>query len=160
MPLPKLHLTAPEDNYSFQDGESVLRAQVGAGPSRSRLDMLGAPIMLSVTLVLDGTGYQYWRAFYRSQIAEGSLPFIMDLIIDRPELEEHEVKLIPGSSGLGARRGEAYQVPLQLEVRMPVIDADYDAELVALYAIYGDDSAQILGLLAALVNVDLAGALS
>lgn len=160
MPLPKLNAEGlAEEGYGFEDGLSVLRAKLSAGPSRTRLDMIGAPIELSAVLYLDPGQYQYWRSFFRSTIKEGSLPFRMDLIVDSPDPVEHEVKLVPGSTGLGSRRGNVYQVPLRLEVKPDLASAEYDDAIVMLYSNYGDGAEDILNRLAQLVNVEMPAAL-
>ena len=159
MPLPKLMLDIPEEGYSFQDAESVLRAKLGAGPSRQRLDMLGAPVEVEIGLILTATAFQYWRAFYRTTIAEGALPFLIDLLIDGPDLTECEARIIPGTSGLGRRSGDAHFVSMRLEVKMAATDSAFDAALVALFGAYGDDAPAFLNLLAELVNSDFPAAL-
>lgn len=156
MPLPKLNLTPAQDGYAVADADDqVLRAKVSAGPSRTRLDMLGAPSDVAVTFHLTDAEYQYWRAFFRSTIGYGSLPFLMDLLLDQPDLTEHEVKIVPGSTRLSGQRGLLYVVQARLEVKPSMEDADLDEAIAMLFAEYGDDAPNILALLEKLVNVDL-----
>lgn len=158
MPLPKLNLVPSQDGYSVSDADdAVLRAKVSAGPSRMRLDMLGAPSEVNVTFHLDAGDYLYWRAFFRTVLVEGSLPFLIDLLLDYPDLVEHEAKIVPGSTRLSGTRGLLYVVQARLEVKPMPMDADYDLALAMLVANYGDtDSASlILSSLEHLVNVDL-----
>lgn len=158
MPLPKLMLTPAQDGYAVSDADdTVLRAKVSAGPSRMRLDMLGAPSDVNITLHLDGGQYQYWRAFFRTTLVEGSLPFRIDLLLDYPDLVEHEAKIVPGSTRLSGTRGLLYVVQARLEVKAIPMDAAYDSALVMLVTAYGDTAAAalILASLEHLVNVDL-----
>lgn len=155
MPLPKLNILPAQDGYSAEDADdSVLRAKVSAGPSRTRLDMLGAPASVSAVLQLHYDEYQYWRAFYRSVIAEGSLPFLMDLLLDRPETQEHEVKLADAPR-LSGQKGLLYVVQLRLEVKPNPVDTEADFAITMLYMEYGLDASTILVDLEHLVNVDL-----
>lgn len=152
MPLSKLNLTTPQEGYSVEDGEAVLRAKLSGGPGRQRLDMLGAASIVDVTLVLTSDEYRYWRAFFRSAIVEGSLPFLIDLVIDTADISEYQVQIIPGTTKLGSVQGDAHFVPMQLEVMMPVADAAYDIALVLLYELYGQDAGPVLDLLEYIVN--------
>lgn len=159
MPLPKLNITIPQEGYAFQEPEHVLRAKLGTGPSRMRLDMLGAPIEVDVTMVLDPGQYQYWRAFYRASILLGSLPFLADLLIDTPELQERECRIIPGTHQLTGVRGDAHMVSMRLEVKVPVEALEAEAAIAMLYGFYGEGSLDLLNRLAQLVNSDLPEAL-
>lgn len=155
MPLPKLLIVPARDGYSADDADdAVLRAKVSAGPARTRLDMLGAVSDVAATLHLDPGEYQYWRAFFRGPIAEGSLPFLMDLLLDLPELTEHEVKLA-SAPRLSGQRGLLHVVQLRLEVKPLSADPDADAAVVMLFTFYGEGAGDILASLAHLVNVDL-----
>jgi len=156
MPLPKLNLTPAQDGYSVTDpDDAVLRAKVSAGPSRTRLDMLGATSTVAVAFHLTDAEYQYWRAFFRGVIGYGSQPFLMDLLMDQPDVTEHEVKIVPGSTRLTGQRGLLYVVVATLEVKPNTEDADMDAAIAMLYAEYGEDAPNILADLEKLVNVDL-----
>lgn len=156
MPLPKLSLSPDQAGYTTADADdAVLRAKVSAGPARQRLDMLGAPSMVGVGFSLNRNQFQYWRSFFRTTIAEGSLPFLIDLILDQPDPVEHEARIIPGSVRLSALSGLRYSVAVTMEVKPVGQDSDFDATLVWLYEAYGDDISLTLAALAALVNEHL-----
>lgn len=155
MPLPKLTLLPSQEGYSVEIGDAVLRARPGSGQSRQRLDMLGAPHIVSVSFALDRLRHAYWRAFFRTTIVEGSLPFLIDLIIDGGTLAEYEAKIVPGSVAMSGVRGLTHFVQAQLEVKATVADALADAGLVTMFEIYDADASAILDLLAHLVLVDL-----
>lgn len=160
MTLPKLNLDVPQEGYSFDDGDGVLRAKLSSGPSRMRLDMLDAPIEAEVTLVLGPVEYQYWRAFYRLTIVRGSLPFLLDLITDTASVTEHNVKIIPGTMRTSIQ-GDAHIVQFRLEVLLnPESDLADEEAIVMLFDLYGDDAANILNLLAQLVNFQIPDNLS
>jgi len=154
MTLPKLNIDIPQVGYSIDDGESVLRAKLSSGPSRLRLDMLDAPIGAQVNMVLSPAQYQYWRAFYRTIIEHGVLPFLLDLVVDSAIATAHEVKIVPGSLRTGVQ-GDAHIVQMALEVTLNPYDPDTDAAFVAIYDSFGDNASEVLGALEHLVNFDL-----
>lgn len=158
MPLPRLNIEVPQEGYSFTDGEAVLRAKLSAGASRMRLDQLDAPMEGQCTLMLDPVDYQYWRSFYRTLIQRGSLPFLMGLVIDGPDVEDREVRIIPGSMSTSVQ-GTAHVVQFGLEIRAASASAE-DASLIMLYDVYGNFAELFLNKLAKLVNSDLPRSLS
>lgn len=160
MALHKFALLPSKPGYSVGDSaDAVLRAKVGAGPSRQRLDFPRAPHQVTVSFSLDSAQYDYWRAFWSTGIEYGSLPFLIDLIIDAEDLAEYEAKFVPGSVSLSDVSGLRYQVDAILEVKPNVRDREYDETLVMLYDIYGEDVPIILNMLEKLVNVDLPNAI-
>lgn len=156
MALPKLYLLVPQEGYSLDDGDAVLRAKVSSGPSRMRLDMLDAPMAVAVALVLEPQEFNYWRAFHRTTIARGSLPFLMDLMIDSPDVAEYQVQIVPGSVKTGVQ-GTAHLVQMELEVSMSETPptADYDTAIVMLQGLYGARAPNVLLSLEKLANHDL-----
>jgi hypothetical protein len=159
MPLPKLNLDVPQEGYSFDDGDGVLRAKLSSGSSRQRLDMIDAPIEADVTLMLGPAEYQYWRVFHRYTLVRGTLPFLLDLVVDSSATTEHEVKIIPGTMQTGVQ-GEAHIIQFRLEVLLSDDDEESAEAILMLYALYGDQAAGILEALAQLVNVQMPDALA
>lgn len=153
MPLPKLRLIPARDGYQFAyPGDDIRRAKPGSGPSRQRLDMLGAPMIVGVTFRMNAADYQYWIAFSRSTLSERSLPFLIDLIVDTPDLQEYEARIIPGTVQGGPPSGFRYVVQMQLEVKQKPVDPDISDTLVWLYEAYGDGAWEVLYELEQLVN--------
>lgn len=156
MPLPKLYLSVPQEGYSFDDGDAVLRAKVSSGPSRLRLDMLDAPMSVAVQLVLEPQEFNYWQAFRRTTLKHGSMPFLIDLVIDSSDVEEYQAQIVPGSIKTGIQ-GTAHLVQMELEVLMSETPptADYDTSIVMLQGLYGVRVPNVLNLLEKLANYDL-----
>jgi hypothetical protein len=153
--LPKLQLEPAQDGYSADDGPAVLSAQPSKGPMRLRLDQPNAPPVVNVTFRLNPVQFAYWRAFLRTTIAKGSLPFTIDLLIDSPIPQEYEARIIPGSVRLAGVDGMRHIVQATLEVRDVPGDIGYDETLVWLFDAYGEGASDILNLLAKLVNEDM-----
>lgn len=161
MTLPKLNIDIPQDGYSLREPEGmVLRAKTSAGSSRQRLDQPSAPLEADVQLFLSPDAYQYWRVFWRAAIGFGSLPFLLDLVIENAGVEECEVKIVPGSYSTGIR-GDAHVVTLSLEIkRPPAGDPELDDSILFLWGTYGEFGPSVLERLAQLVNVDFPQSLS
>ena len=156
MPLPKLNVLVPQEGYSVRDGDEVLMARVAGGPSRFRLDHIGAPQEIDVTLVLDVDEYAYWRIFWRGAIRRGSMPFLIDLVGEDSIIEEYRAQIIPGSMRLSAIQGTAHIVQMALEAR-PIIERTlaFDQAYFALLDLYGEGSQALLDALAQLMNTTM-----
>ncbi len=152
--MEKLNIPVPQEGYSIDDGQAVLMAKLNSGPSRFRLDMLGAPLVISISLMLEPYQYQYWRAFYRSTITRGSLPFLLDLVVEDQAVDEYQVQIMPGTLRTSIR-GTVHIVEFQVEAKTAQDDPEEDATILMLYDLYGVEAADILNLLAKLANVDL-----
>lgn len=150
----KLMIDVPQDGYTLREGEHVLRAKVSAGASRQRLDQIDAPLEADVQLFLSPSEYQYWRAFYRRRITFGALPFLMGIVIDSGEVEDCEVKLIPGTYATNIR-GDAHVVQFQIEVKRPLVSEDDDEAVLAAFGTYGGLGGNVFDLLEMMVNSDL-----
>lgn len=139
MPLPKLHLPPSKSGYSAEPGSSVLMAQLDGGPSRFRLDFLGAVARVNCTWVCSPAQFLYLRAFYQSATKSGSLPFLVDLVLDSPLIGEHQATFVPGSFKLGGVQGYAHTVQAQLEAIPRPVDDAFNQSIVDLYEAYGED---------------------
>lgn len=159
MALPKLNLDVPQEGYSFDDGDAILRAKLSSGTSRTRLDMLDAPIEANIQLVLSQGQYQYWTAFKRTAISRASMPFLMDLVIDDYDVREYEVLIIPGSLKTSVQ-GTAHIVSMNVEIVVTMDDSETDDTLIMLYRIYGEGAENFLNRLERLVNFQLPSSLS
>ena len=117
----KLNLLPQQSSYSVSDGIEIVRVDLQGGFGRYRRDVLKASKTVSVTWVEQAEGFKYLRTFYNTVVAQGSSRFLIDLIVDSPELVEHEAMFIPGTMQLAEVSGTTYKVTAQLEV-MPVGD--------------------------------------
>ncbi len=160
MALAKLQLLASKAGYAVaESSDAILSAKVGAGLPRQRLDFKNAPQRVNVSFKLDPGQYRYWRAFWRNGVFFGSLPFLIDLIIDDYELAEYEAMFVPGSVQLADVSGLRYQISAVLDVKPNAGDESYDAGLVMIYEEYGEEGDEIINLLAEVVNEDLPAAI-
>ncbi len=138
MALNKLKLTPDSSSYSVTDGKEVVATQLDGGAARYRRDILGATSTVSVSFILGTVEYSYLRAFYKALVSSGATPFLIDLILDKPELTEHKAYFVPGSIQLTAQKGLTYWVSAQLEV-YPVAMTEDDFTFAALYGEFGEN---------------------
>lgn len=158
MSLPVLLLKPSRESYAADAGNNVVSIELSGGPSRMRLDMVGAPYRVNVQWVCDGFRYDYLQAFYRSSIAYGSLPFSLDLRLDYTETLTYTARVVPGTWKLGSLNGELSLVSAQLEV-LPNPDSDQDVVIIEMFTTLGPMAPYTLDQLEELVNEDLPAAL-
>jgi hypothetical protein len=134
MPLRKLLLAPEEAGYSAAPGAAARRLEVEGGRGRHRLDQIGAPSRVDAQWLCDPMEHNYLLAFYRTMLAEGAGPFLIDLILDGLLLTEREARFLRGSMALLGQSGESYKVGATLEVTPIERDAEADMDLVETFA--------------------------
>jgi hypothetical protein len=131
VPLPKLLLVPESNRYSASFGAALIGTQLAGGRRRGRLDQLGAPVIVGVEWQTTVEGYAYLGAFYRSRIADGSEPFLIDLPVASAFPVEQEARFMPGSFTLSGVSGALHVCNASLEVVTPVRDDAADNALIA-----------------------------
>jgi hypothetical protein len=121
-------------SYAFTDGRSTSRIDLGGSVGRYRRDFVGSSYRVTCAWILSGDEYTYMRAFYNTASAEGSLPFTVDLILDKAVsdcccVERYTSYFIPETMRLNSKSGDIYYVSAELEVK-PEKPAD-DCETLA-----------------------------
>lgn len=158
--LRELIIPPDQDGYSVEkSAESVIRIQLDGGAGRYRQDLFGVSDLVSCQWILDGEQYNYLQSFYRSH-SSGSMPFIVNLIIDYAELKPYECRFIPNSFKLTGVKGLAYFCSATLECTpIEEIDIGLDADIVYLIDMYGWDYAarftQVESQLHKIVNINI-----
>ena len=140
----KLTYPPDQDGYTVKDGEEVLSVALDGGLPRFRKDILNSASELSVRWTLSQSGYRYLRAFYNTATFSGSIPFLVDLIIDAPELTEHTAYFIPKSMRLTNQKGLSYIVQASLVIEPQTVDHIFNSGFMVLFDAYGDDWASYL----------------
>ena len=124
----KLQLTPDQANYQFAASNDVIRTKVAGGAARYRLDQLNSDQGVDIQFTLNPTEYQYLRAFYK-YCGLGADPFLMDLILETPDLQEYVAHFRPNTWKLTAVKGNSYTVKMTLDVAPNSHGINY-AELV------------------------------
>ena len=118
--------------YSVDFGDNTIATKLDGGASRYRLDKLGAAHQVKVQWLLETQGYDYLMAFYRTEIAYGSLPFTIDLkALDGAALGTYTARIQPGSLRLSGFLGTLYQVTATLEISPATYNESADEALIA-----------------------------
>lgn len=150
--MEKLVISPDSVGYTTLDGEEVVSIQLDGGASRTRRDKIGASSFVNCRWSLNALQYLYLRAFYNTATAKSSIPFLVDLLIDKPDVVEHVARFVPGSWSLAETRGRGYFVEARLEVDPVAIDEEFDEALIEFYGIYEDDLPLFLNDLEQFVN--------
>jgi hypothetical protein len=156
-----LKLIIPPDNssYNVTDGDSVVSVKLDGGASRYRSDKLGATSAVDVVWIVDKSGFEYLRAFYRGASISGALPFTIDLILDSADVTEHKSYFKQGTFKLVEQRGLSYTVSASLEVEPLPVDVYNLTGIVILYNESGDGWRFSEDFLNTIVNDTLPGVL-
>ncbi len=159
MALNKLSLVPDNSSYSVTDGKSVIATQLDGGAMRYRRNVLGATSSVSCTWIIGPDDYRYLRSFYRSVVANGALPFMVDLLLDEPALIEHKAYFVPDTITLNSQKGLQYNVSAKLEVFPNEYDVEADMIFAVLYGELGPDYMSLFPLLESdfdeLINVSI-----
>lgn len=148
MTLEKLPFVPEKSSYVYKTGKEVISEQLDGGLSRRRKDVAEAASIVECTWFLNPVDYQYFTAFYQFATVRGSRPFLVDLILDQPLLEERQAAFTENGFDVN-QIGLDFEVKTQLEV---VSNQDNGfAEMVLI--LYGQDG--YLNELEELVNIDL-----
>lgn len=134
----KFAIPPDQSGYSVKDGLEVVATQLEGGAPKIRRDILGAVSRVNVTWIVDVDGYRYVKAFYKAITQSGALPFLIDLILDKPGLTEHTAYFVPDSIKLSQQRGNSYTVNAELYVT-PEDVTQTDSDFVFIYNEFGDD---------------------
>ena len=134
----KLLLRPNSSSYTVEPGNEVVATDVAGGPSRSRRDFIGMPTKVNVAWWLDEDSFMYLNAFFNTVLQKGSLPFLMDLLIDKPYLTEHTCKFSPGSfKPVASTTAFTFTATCVLEVQPLPVNETFDLEVIDTYETTG-----------------------
>ena len=135
----KLQLRPGSSSYSVSDNSGIVSVKLDGGASRQRRDILNAAETVDCSFVLDAREFSYFRNFYNLHVKNAGAKFLIDLLIDSPELIEYQSLFVPGSVRLSNPRGLTYNVSCQFEVIPNAIDYVAAENEVALFSAFGVD---------------------
>lgn len=121
-------LVVPEfSGYAEKDGTTTISTQLEGGAPKYRADVGNASANVDVTWIVNGFSYQYLRAFYNTGTSSGSLPFTIQLYLDKSTLTNHLAYFVPGTFSVSSiEAGPWFTVSASLNVTPinPVSAAD------------------------------------
>jgi hypothetical protein len=130
--MTKLLVSPKYDGYQLQPGPNVISTKLDGGPARYRLDCIGNTHEASVQWTLTMQGFNYLMAFYRTEIAYGSLPFEIDLkAIDGAELGTYIAHIVPGTFQMVGVENDVIHVQATLELTPATTTEAADDALIA-----------------------------
>jgi hypothetical protein len=156
MSQPLLVLPPDSDNYAVADGAQYISAKLDGGLSRYRSDLLNAAATVTVQWTTMPAGYDYLRAFFRTALQQGVLPFSMYLTFDNSVTSIYSnCHFVPGTFGLKSQTGWTYVVGASVEVLPATANPVSDQAILDSFSSYYNANSNALGALAALVNTQI-----
>lgn len=152
MPLPKLPFVPEKSSYSYKVNGDVVSVELDGGLPRKRRDIAGSASRIECTWFLLPHQYQYLMAFYRFNLKRGALPFLIDLLLEQPYLEEMKASFVADSLEM-KQIGLSFEVSAELEA-VPVSSDDFD-EIVTLFYDDKNEENPLWNQLEQLANFDL-----
>jgi hypothetical protein len=130
--MTKLLVSPTIAGHQVNFGSNVLSTKLDGGASRYRLDKIGSTHDVPVQWMLEAQGYNYLMAFFRTEIAYGSLPFTIDLkAVDGSAAGTYTARIKPGTFALTGYFGNVYQVSATLEITPATVNESADEALIA-----------------------------
>jgi hypothetical protein len=111
----KLSLKPEQDGYSAAHATPFIVVKLAGGRSRVRADVVNPTSLVSVSFKMDKGDYDQFMDDFRNQIAEGSIPFLMDLALDFPLATQYKVQMMPDTLKTNQVSGLSYVVSMQVE---------------------------------------------
>lgn len=104
------------DSYGFIPAYNVIETKLDGGASRKRMDIIGGVHTINAQWILRPSEYTKFMGFMRDEAAQGTSPFLVDLVSDVGIVMPHICRCVGGLPRLSQQRGEAFWVTGTLEV--------------------------------------------
>jgi len=105
------------DGYSFAPGYGNIVTKLDGGASRVRKDVNNAAHTIQARWTLRSSEYTDFMGFFRTDLQDGTLPFLCDLLTDIGAMVLHKARCKDGKMPeLVANKGDGYFVAGELEV--------------------------------------------
>ena len=114
--MQKFTIPPESESYSVKDGVSFVSVALEGGLSRRRADVINAASKAKVSWSFDRAEFDYFRAFFDTATMKGSLPFTLDLVVDKHYRQEYVCAFIEDTLELSEVSGHSYRVTAELEV--------------------------------------------
>lgn len=139
-----------QDGYSAPQPFGAEVTDIPGGFARVASDTLGNVYQVTATYRFDAMQYLWWGAFYHTTLLEGTLPFIAELALDTPVIQEYTCQIVAAPSN-PRNLGFYTEVTLTLQAE-PIIDHEYNQAIVDSFGGMGEETPQVLNLLDLLAN--------
>ena len=115
----KLQFLPEQAGYAGTHPDQVVGVQLDGGQSRLRADVLGAVSTVNANWILNRAQYSAFHRFWVQNTLQGSLPFLVDLLLDAPRPSQYKVQCVPGTYRVTRVAGLSHRVSMRLEVMQP-----------------------------------------
>lgn len=149
----QLNLTALQDGYQVDMTPSSRQVELRGGLPSERADLGLSDYTVRVTWVVDNETQQALETFYRAVTLSGE-KFLCSLVVEDFTVKTYVVEFAPGSLEFSEHEATQRLASAVLLVE-PAAEPEEDEALLDIYEIYGEEAADVLNLLAQLVNEDL-----
>lgn len=161
--MEKLLLLPTSSRYSADNGKGALFTELDGGAGRYRRDFDTPSAEIKAQWELKQSAYEYMQVFFRHTTQRGSLPFLLELVLEDAFLTEYTCRFKPETFKLTGVRGLNHTVQATIEVEQPVPDEDYDSLYLFIFENYGGQKcdnvyvnfAKMTDALEVLVNIKL-----
>lgn len=130
--LLKFNYIPLQSGYGAETDSGVITQQLDGGPPRFRRVSSNNIGSVSCSFNFDELGYQYVMAFYRIWMRTPSKPFIVEMLLDDPEVKDYRCWFVPNSVKLNSVNGLRYKVSVQFFVESERHDPEQDELIVDL----------------------------
>lgn len=120
-----LELAPDEANYSAEPGTEVARVQHDGPAGVYRRSVLNSARRVTLLWYCTAEEYALLQQAYLAWVFAGGQAFVMELLLQSPDLVAHTCSFIPGSFRMTAVQEETYTVQAELEV----LPTPYDVEM-------------------------------
>jgi len=126
-----------QSGYSAIEPFNATVTDISGGFARVARDTLSGVYAITAKYQLNELEYLWWGAFYHTTLLEGSLPFIAELALDTPNIQEYVCQIVktPSSS---KNLGFYKEITLTLQAE-PIIDTAYNEAVSIALGTLGDD---------------------
>lgn len=143
MTLPRLmygnQMVRPvQDDYSAPQPYGANVTDIAGGFARVAADTVGNVYQVTATYRFNELEYLWWGGFYHTTLLEGAMPFVAELALDTPVIQEYTCQIVARPSN-PRNLGFYTEVTLTLQAE-PIIDHEYNAAMVTWLSAFGDDS--------------------
>ena len=115
----KISHTPLQEGYAVALGNGVSGIQTQGGSARLRRTVLGSVDEVNVVWELSFDEYEDLIFTVEHQLARGTVPFRIDLVIDKGDLTEYKAVIAEDTFGLTGIEGLTYTVGATLLVQRP-----------------------------------------
>ena len=111
-----LPLPPERTSYTYSKEGGVVSTTLDGGKSRSRVDIIGFTSRVTCQWILTRLEFDFFMSFYVAVAKKGAATFQMDLILDRPDLLEHDCIFVPDTLNVSEPTSQTFFVTAELEV--------------------------------------------